>query len=101
MKKKTFILLIILIFNIENVMAKKIDCTQFEKISAKYLECKVINLKAESKVLTLKANMETVKLKKKIATTAINNKKKFNKSTLKEMFIKFKNSKTLTNFMEK
>ena len=40
-------------------------------------------------------------LKDKITTNAKSGKKKFDKSSLKEKLVKFKNSKTLTEIMEK
>ena len=67
-----------------------VDCTQFEKISAKYLECTAKNLKSKSK-----------DIKKKMAKKSNQQKEKFNKSNLKKKLIKLKNSKTLTNFVEK
>ena len=84
-----------------NVIAEKIDCTQFDKVSAKYLECSAINLKEKSSELKLKATIEVEELKEKIATNAKSNKTKFNKLNLKEKLVKFKNSKSLTEFMEK
>ena len=101
MKKILSTTLITLILINTNVVAKKIDCSQFEKISTKYLKCKAEDLKNKSDEIKLKATVGAEELKKKINTNAEDNKKRFNKSTLKEMFIKFKNSKTLTQFMEK
>ncbi len=79
MKKIIFITLITCALVTTNTMAEKIDCTQFDKLSAKYLECQTTNLKIKSK----------------------ENKDKFDNSTFKEKLIKFKDSKTLTKFMEK
>ena len=79
MKKIMFITLITCALVTTNIMAEKIDCAQFDKLSAKYLECQTTNLKIKSK----------------------ENKDKFDNSTFKEKLIKFKNSKTLTKFMEK
>ena len=90
-----------LILNPTDIKAKKIDCTQFDKVSAKYLECSAKNLKEKSGVLKLKVTLETEELKEKIAKNATDSKKKFNKSYLKKKLVKFKNSKTLTQFMEK
>ena len=84
-----------------NVMAEKIDCTQFDKVSAKYLECSTKNLKGKSSELKLKATVGAEELKEKITTSVKNSKTKFNKLNLKEKLVKFKNSKTLTEFMEK
>ena len=79
MKKIIFIALITCTLVITNTMAKKFDCTQFDKLTAKYLECQTTNIKIKSK----------------------EKKDKFDNSTFKEKLIKLKNSKTLTKFMEK
>ena len=101
MKKILFIILITSILTITNVVAEAINCTQLEKISAKYLECEAKNIKNKSKEIKLKVTLGAKELKEKITKNAEDGKKKFNKSTLKEKLIKFKNSKTLTQFMEK
>tara|TARA_B100000795_G_scaffold204893_1_gene158460 strand:+ start:328 stop:633 length:306 start_codon:yes stop_codon:yes gene_type:complete len=101
MKKTIFIILIILNLSFANADANEANCIQFEKISAKYLECKTKNLKGKSKELKLKVTAGAVELKEKITKNAKNSRKKFNKSSLKEKLIKFKYSKTLTKFMEK
>ncbi|MDC3370851.1 hypothetical protein OAW33_01085 [Candidatus Pelagibacter ubique] len=100
MKKIVFITLIISVL-MSNAMAEKIDCNQFEKISAKYIECSAKNLKEKSSELKLKATVGAKELKDKITTNAKSGKKKFDKSSLKEKLVKFKNSKTLTESMEK
>ena len=101
MKKIIFTTLITLVLVTANAIAKKIDCSQFDKISAKYLECSANNLKKKSSELKLKATVGVEELKQKITTNAKNSKTKFNKSSLKEKLVKFKNSKSLTEFMEK
>ena len=101
MKNIIFTALIIWTLITTNTMAEKIDCTQFDKVSAKYLECSAINLKEKSSKLKLKATVGTEELKEKISTNVKNSKTKFNKSSLKEKLVKFKNSKSLTEFMEK
>ena len=101
MKKIIFTTLITQALVTANAIAEKIDCAQFDKISAKYLECSAINLKEKSSELKLKATVEVKELKQKITTSAKNSKTKFNKSSLKEKLVKFKNSKSLTEFMEK
>ena len=63
MKRIIFTTLITWVLITANVIAEKIDCTQFDKVSVKYLECSTKNLK--------------------------------------EKLVKFKNSKSLTEFMEK
>jgi len=101
MKKIIFITVITWTLITANVMAEKIDCTQFDKVSAKYLECSAKNLKEKSSELKLKATVGAEELKEKITTNAKNSKIKFNKLNLKEKLVKFKNSKSLTEFMEK
>ena len=101
MKKIIFTTLITWMLIAANAIAEKIDCTQFEKISAKYIECSAKNLKEKSSELKLKATVEAEELKEKITTNAKSGKKKFDKFNLKEKLVKFKNSKTLTEFMEK
>ena len=101
MKKIIFTALIIWTLIVTNTIAEKIDCTQFDKVSAKYLECSAINLKEKSSGLKLKVIVGAEEFKEKITTNAKNSKTKFNKSSLKEKLVKFKNSKTLIEFMEK
>ena len=101
MKQIIFTALITSALIISNAMAEKIDCTQFEKISAKYIECSAKNLKEKSSEHKLKVTVGAEELKEKITTNAKSGKKKFDKSSLKEKLVKFKNSKTLTEFMEK
>ena len=101
MKKIIFTTLITWMLITVNAIAEKIDCTQFEKVSAKYIECSTKNLKEKSSELKLKATVGAEKLKEKITTNAKSGKKKFDKLNLKEKLIKFKNSKSLTEFMEK
>ena len=101
MKKIIFTTLITSVLIMSNAVAEKIDCTQFDKVSAKYIECSAKNLKEKSSELKLKATVGAEELKKKIVTNTKDSKKKFDKSNLKEKFVKFKNSKSLTNFLEK
>ena len=101
MKKIIFSTLITLALVTANAIAEKIDCTQFDKVSAKYLECSAKNLKGKSSELKLKATVGAEELKEKITTSVKNGKTKFNKLKLKEKLVKFKNSKSLTEFMEK
>ena len=101
MKKIIFTLLLSLVLITNNAIAEKIDCTQFGKVSAKYLECSAKNLKEKSSEIKLKATVGAEEFKEKITTNAKNSKTKFNKTSLKEKLVKFKNSKSLTEFMEK
>ena len=101
MKKIIFTLLFSWVLITSNAIAEKIDCTQFGKVSAKYLECSAKNLKEKSSEIKLKVTVGAEEIKEKITTNAKSGKKKFNKLNLKEKLVKFKNSKTLTEFMEK
>ena len=101
MKNIIFTTLITWTLIVTNAIAEKIDCTQFDKVSAKYLECSAKNLKEKSSELKLKVIVGAKEFKEKITTSAKNSKTKFNKSSLKEKLVKFKNSKSLTEFMEK
>ena len=96
MKKIIFTTLITLALVTANAIAEKIDCTQFDRVSEKYFECSVKNLKEKASELELKAAVGVEELKQKIVTNAKNSKTKFNKSNLKEKLVKFKNSKSLT-----
>jgi len=100
MKKMIFLTLITSML-MSNAMAKKTDCNQFDKVSAKYIECSAKNLKVKSSELKLKATIGAEELNEKITTNAKSGKKKFDKSNLKEKIVRFKNSKSLTKFMEK
>ena len=101
MKKIIFTLLITGLVVTSNAVADQIDCTQFNKISAKYLECSAKNIKGKSSKLKQKVTAGAVDLKEKIITNTKDSKKKFDRSSLKEKLVKFKNSKSLTEFMEK
>ena len=87
---KILYILTIFFISISTSSADMIDCSQFDKLSAKYAECTALKIKEKSKDL------------KNTAVENINeSKKKFDSSKLKENLIKFKNSKSLTEFMEK
>ena len=101
MKKIIFTTLITSVLIMPTAMAEKIDCTQFDKVSAKYIECSAKNLKEKSSELKEEIIAGTVDLKKKIVKNTKDSKKKFDKSSLKEKLFKFKNSKSLTEFLEK
>ena len=101
MNKIIFITLITSALIMSNTMAEKTDCTQFDKVSAKYIKCSAKNLKEKSSELKLKVTFGAEELKKKIVTNTKDSKKKFDKSSLKEKLVKFKNSKSLTEFLEK
>ena len=76
-----------------------IDCSQFDSISAKYVECKTKNLKynlnkKQSEMKSKVENIDETETGKKI-------KKKIKKSSLGEKLLKFKNSKTGSDFLKK
>ena len=83
MKSKLIISIIYIILFITPSYSNDIDCDQFEKLSAKYVEC------------------NTKKLKENTKKQVNIGKKKFDNSTLKEKLIKFKNSKNLMDFLDK
>ena len=101
MKKIIFTTLITWMLITANAIAEKIDCTQFEKVSAKYIECSAKNLKEKSSELKLKATVGAEELKEEITTNAKSGKNKFDKLNFKKKLVKFKNSKSLTEFLEK
>ncbi|MDC3382853.1 hypothetical protein OAV79_00545 [Candidatus Pelagibacter sp.] len=101
MKKILFTVLITWMLVTTNALTDKIDCTQFDKVSAKYIECSAKNLREKSLELKLKATVGAEELKKEIVKNTKDSKKKFDKSSLKEKLVKFKNSKSLTEFLEK
>ena len=83
MKSKIIISIIYFILFITPSYSDDLDCDQFEKLSAKYVECNAKKLKENT-------------------TSQVNiGKKKFNNSLLKEKLIKFKNSKNLMDFLDK
>ena len=76
-----FISIYTLVFNFTFVEAN--DCNKFEKVSKEYAKCTSILIKEKT----------SAKLKK--------GKKKFDKSVLKKKLLKFKNSKSMKEFIEK
>ena len=83
MKSKLIISIIYIILFITPSYSNDMDCDQFEKLSAKYVEC------------------NTKKLKENTKKQVNIGKKKFDNSTLKEKLFKFKNSKNLMDFLDK
>ncbi len=82
MKLKLFSFSIISIFFFMPVCSNEVDCTQFKKFSTQYIECNANKLKE--------------KTNKKVEL----GKKKFEKSGIKAKLKKFKNSKTLSDFIK-
>ena len=83
MKLKIILSIIYFVFSLTHAFADNMNCEQFDKLSAKYIEC---NAK---------------KLKENTSKQVDKGKKKFNNSILKEKLIKFKNSKNLKDFLDK
>ena len=76
-------LTIISLFSITSLAnSNEVSCDQFDKLSAKFLECK--------------AN----ELKEKTSQKVNNSKKKFENSSIKDKLQKFKSSKTLTDLIK-
>ena len=103
MKIIFFILLGYLCILPHSFSSEIIDCNQFDKLSAKYVECKTKNLKT-----TLNENQSKAKKKIAVSKESIKSqidqsetKKKFDSSKFKERLIKFKNSKTMSEFINK
>lgn len=87
---KVVVFLITFFIYLGNSTAEEIDCSKFDKLSAKYVECSALKLKEKSNDLK-NATVEKID----------ENKKKFDRSKLKGKLIKFKNNKTLAEIMEK
>ncbi len=83
MKYKLLISLIYLLFFSSFTLAEEMNCDQFEKLSAKYIECNAKKLKNDTN------------------NKVVEGKKKFDNSLLKEKLIKFKNSENLMDFLKK
>tara|TARA_B100000401_G_scaffold424174_1_gene352702 strand:+ start:450 stop:701 length:252 start_codon:yes stop_codon:yes gene_type:complete len=82
MKIRLFFFILIIINLNTLVLSNEVDCNQFDKLSAKYIEC-------------------TAKKMKEKASDEINKgKKKLNKSGLGEKINKFKKSKTLSDLIK-
>ena len=82
MKLKIFFTILILININTPILSQEIDCNQFDKLSANYIECTAI------------------KMKEKASKKIDKSKKKFNKTGLGEKINKFKNSKTLSDLIK-
>ena len=71
-----------------------IDCNQFDKISAKYIECKAKNLKSN-------LNKKQAEMKSKVKNIGeTETGKNFKQSTFGQKLLKFKNSKTGSDFLK-
>ena len=68
MKKIIFITLITCALVTTNTMAEKIDCTQFDKLSAKYLECQKTNCMQNQRKILLTDGIEYLLFQHSILT---------------------------------
>ena len=82
MKYKIILLLIASLVYFTPSISDEIDCTQFKKLSAKYIEC------------------NATKLKKKTNEKVKSGKAKLEKSGIKDKFNKLKKSKTLSDLIK-
>ena len=83
MKFKLNLIILILIVFLKPAYSEEMDCNQFDKLSAKYIECNAKKLKTKT--------IEKVEIgKDKMESSGINDKIK-----------KFKNSKTLSDLIKK
>ena len=83
MKKKLLFKFLFILLISTPLFANENNCNQFDKLSAKYIECTAKKLKTST---SEKLNA---------------GKKKFDKSSFKNTWTKFKNSKNHKEFMEK
>ncbi len=88
-KKKIFLTIIICFFFINIVNSEELDCSQFKKLSAQYIECSSKNLVSKSQ-----------DLKKNTESSVENTKNQFVESNLYKKLFKFKESKTHKEFVE-
>ena len=70
------------------------DCSKYDKLSKEYAKCTSDKLKKET-------SQKAEEIKSKTAKKIEEGKKRFKNSKLKDTLIKFKNSKTHKEFMEK
>ena len=82
MKYKIILSLITLLVYFTPSFSDEIDCTQFKKLSAKYIEC------------------NAAKLKEKTNKKVKSGKEKFEKSGITDKFKEFKESKTLSDLIK-
>jgi len=90
MNKIIVIIISFYLLSINLSIAETKDCTQYKKLSKEYAKCKAEQVKKK-----------TIEAKDKVAKSYDKNKKKFNKTDLKAKLLKFKNSKSQKEFLEK
>ena len=93
MKLKLFAYLIILTISKINLSLAD-DCIKFDKLSKEYAKC-------TAQLIKEKTSEKAKLIKEKTSENYNKGKKKFNKLNLKDKLIKFKNSKSHKEFMEK
>ncbi len=89
-KINIFVIVIICFFSSNKVISEEMDCSQFKKLSAKYIECSTKNLTNKSQ-----------NLKKNSETSIENTKNQFVESNFYKKLLKLKSSKTHREFLEK
>ena len=95
MKFIVFIFMFYIGFSSYLLSVEIIDCSQFDKISTKYVDCKTKNLKSN-------LNKKQSEMKSKVENIdETETGKKIKKSTLGQKLLKFKNSKTGWDFFKK
>ena len=90
MKKVNLLFFIIIMISSNLSIASAKDCNKIEKLSKEYAECNANLLKKNAK-----------SLKEKASDKFKEGKNKFDKFKLKEKLLKFKNSKSHTDFIKK
>ena len=93
MKIKLFVYLIILTITKINLSLAE-DCSKFDKLSKEYAKC-------TAELIKKKTSEKAEFIKEKTSEKYNDGKKKINKLNLKDKLIKFKNSKSHKEFMEK
>ncbi len=92
------IYLILITFLFSNfVFSNENDCSQFEKMSAKYIECNAKKFKSKT---DKKANELKVKTNQKAKELKNKTNEKLESSGLKDKLKKFKNSKTFSDLIK-
>ena len=82
-------ILLVALFCTNETMAIVQDCSKLDKLSKEYAECNAKLLKKNAK-----------NLKERASDKIEDGKKKFNKLNIKDKLLKFKNSKSLKDFVK-
>ena len=89
MRKIKILLLSLVLFYTNQSIVMAQDCSKLDKLSKEYAECNAKLLKKNAEILKNKASDKIEE-----------GKKKFNKLNIKDKLLKFKNSKSLKDFVE-